>query len=793
MPTILLLKSFRDLRRAFAQSLALIVISLLGVSSFIALIGAFRDLGTSYNNAYQQLKFADVTFALNGAPQSAIDQIRQVPGVEAATGRLIIDGGVRVPGSDQSGGETVVQGRVIGIPAAQHPAVNDVLVEQGAYFPSAPAHAVLVESHFADVYGLKPGGTITAIIGGQPVQLQIAGIVASPEYLIVSSSRQDAIPSARSFGVLFVPLETAQQISARAGQINDVAVRFSPGANGSQTLNQIQSVLAPYGITSTTLRKDQPSNAALHLDLDGYREIAILMPGLILLVAAASLYVMLGRQIRSQEPQIGLMKALGYRTRTIELHYLATAVGIALAGALLGILLGIPLERALTSAYATELGIPLVQTRIYPEILGLGVLLSVVAGVLGAWGPTRQVARLEPASAMRPSPAATGISGRAAFFERLAWLPVWMRLSIRNVLRGRRRTLTTGLGVIFAFVLVLADWSLIDSMSAVTNRHFNVVERWDQTVVLSSIEPSGVQQQIAAIDGVTKVEPILQLPTTVRANGQEQQIQLTALPQGQALHQLQLPSGIDEGAALGNGQIVLTSAIAHALKVRPGDQVTITNQFGDRQLQISATVDELLSSVGYVSLSEAQAWTGRSDNPINGAYLSIAPGREQQVRSALYNVPGVASVQTKSTLKSDWSSLMGLFYALTGAILAFAVVMAFALLFNTMTVNVLERQRELATMRAVGAGGKTIGLLLSAESVILWLLATIPGLVAGWWVALQMGNAFQSDLFSFPIVINPITYAATTAGILATMIVAAIPAIRRVNRLNLAEATKAVS
>ena len=61
---------FRDLRRAFAQSLALIVISLLGVSSFIALIGAFRDLGTSYNNAYQQLKFADVTFALNGAPQA---------------------------------------------------------------------------------------------------------------------------------------------------------------------------------------------------------------------------------------------------------------------------------------------------------------------------------------------------------------------------------------------------------------------------------------------------------------------------------------------------------------------------------------------------------------------------------------------------------------------------------------------------------------------------------------------------------------------------------------------------
>src|SRR6185312_3665804 len=121
------------------------------------------------------------------------------------------------------------------------------------------------------------------------------------------------------------------------------------------------------------------------------REISFLMPGLILLVAAASLYVMLGRQIRAQQSQIGLMKALGYRTRTIELHYLITASGIALIGALLGIVIGIPLERGLTSAYASELGIPLVQTHIYVELLALGIVLSLAAALFGAWGPTRQV------------------------------------------------------------------------------------------------------------------------------------------------------------------------------------------------------------------------------------------------------------------------------------------------------------------------------------------------------------------------------------------------------------------
>ncbi|HEX7102825.1 MAG TPA: FtsX-like permease family protein, partial [Nitrolancea sp.] len=164
----------------------------------------------------------------------------------------------------------------------------------------------------------------------------------------------------------------------------------------------------------------------------------------------------------------------------------------------------------------------------------------------------------------------------------------------------------------------------------------------------------------------------------------------------------------------------------------------------------------------------------------------------KQAQAALYNVPGVAAVQLKSVQQGDWQSLMGLFYTIIGTIMLFAVVMAFALLFNTMTVNVLEREREFATMRALGTGRGTIGLLLSTESVILWALATTPGWLLGYWVARQMGSAFQSDLFAFPVVVNPLTYLITALAVLLTMLLAALPALRRVTHLNLAEATRMV-
>ena len=127
-----------------------------------------------------------------------------------------------------------------------------------------------------------------------------------------------------------------------------------------------------------------------------------------------------------------------------------------------------------------------------------------------------------------------------------------------------------------------------------------------------------------------------------------------------------------------------------------------------------------------------------------------------------------------------------------GTILAFAVIMAFALLFNTMTVNVLEREREFATMRAVGTGRRTIGLLLSTESVVLWLLAAIPGLLAasgspGRWAERSSRTSSRfSSCSATDLCGNGRRHS-------VTMILAAIPAIRRINRLNLAESTKMLS
>lgn len=788
----ILLKTLRDLRASWAQTIALVVIVMLGVASFGAAVAAYRDLDTSYNRTYDSLLFADVTFAVGGAPQSVVAEIRQIEGVEAVAGRLVVDTGLELP---ERGGEVLdpIRARLIGLPAPQRAEVNDILVLEGRYLGSPDEAAILLDTHFAEYFGVGPGDTVSPILGGTPVELPVVGVVASPEYLMPNPSKQEIIPSARSFGVFFLPLEVLQERLGAAGTVNDIAVRLQKGADEPAVVKRVQDRLAPFGLTATTLRVDQPSNAGLTADVEQFRDAAYLMPTVILLVAAISVYVMLGRQVRAQTPHVGLMKALGYSDRAVRGHFLLYALVIGVIGSAAGALLGLPLGSWITKAYAAELGIPIVEARFYPDLILGGAALSLGATILAAVVPARGAARLLPAQAMRFDPAIAQVKGRTSLVEKIVRLPLMLRLPIRSVFRVRHRSLTTALGVVFAYVLVLMVWGLMDSIDFFFTQSFSTIERWDMSVSFSSLQPPALREAILRWDGVKVAEPILQVPATIKTGSLSEDLLLTAFDPAQEMHVLQLPPGTTAPEALGGGRLVIAAGLAELLNLSEGDHVTLNTPFGAEEFVLGPTTREMMNAVAYLSMEEARERLHAPVVPYNGLYLAVDGALSGQIKRDLYRLPGATAVQRKADLESDIRGFLGLIYLLTGIMMAVAVAMAFALLFNAMTVSVLERRREFATMRSIGSGTCRIAALLFAENLILWLVTLAPGLLLGHWMALQVGRAFSADLFTFPIAVAPSSYVFTAAGILLTMLLATLPAIRQVSRLNLAEATKVLA
>jgi len=786
MPRTLWRKTLRDLRASWAQSLALVVIVALGIASYVALTGAYRDLGSSYQHTYDALNFADVTFRVRSAPRSAAETLAAVEGVAAVTPRLVLDTGYLLPD------DTPIRARLIGLDARAQPAVNQVHLLEGDFLSPDDPTGVLVESHFAKAYDLHPGDEVTPLIQGQKQRFTVRGVVASPEYLIVSPSRQEVLSSARTFGVFFVPLDELQRLTHTQGKVNEFCVLFQPGANAARVVEDARRVLASYGLEATTLAEDQPSHAALKMDLDGYRGISTAMPALILLVAALSLYVMLGRMVRAQRAQIGLMKALGYSTQHVTGHYLAFALIIGVSGALLGAALGVLIAGRITSAYATELGIPLMQRKLYPDLLLEGVLVSMVLTILAGTGPTRTMARLRPAQAMRKDPTEALASGRRSVLERMLPrdLPLILRLPLRNVFRSPRRAFSTWISIVFAGMLVLMSWGMLDSMNYLLDRTFHTVEQWDAMVTFSQPQTEATRDQITRWEGVQDVVPALIFPVTLKTNDQRKDVLLTALPADQTMHHWLLLDQRSPAEALRDNGLMLTPRFAQQLGLHVGDTVTVSTSFGDHSVVLRGLVQEIYGTNAFVSLDTAEVWLPTPMPVYTAFYIKADAARLPALKKDLFRLPAAASVTLKQDMRRDWESLMGLFYLFVGFLLIFALGMASAVLFNAMTVNVLERERELATMRAVGASMKRIAAMLSLENIILWALAIVPGLWLGWYVTDTMMQTFSSELFSMEGYIYPRSYVLTALGVLATMLLASYPAIRRVGRLNLAEATK---
>ena len=769
-------KTIRELRASRAQTMALTAVIALGVTIFVAAIGAYRDLATSESTTYDRLNIASAWYRTDATDEALADDLSQRPGVESVEGRLVVDAGVQV-GTDR------VRGRLIGTRVTEPATVNDVAVINGQR-PSSPGD-VLLERTFADRRGLAPGDTIDVLIGGHPVPLRVAATVSTPEYLQVTPDRYELLPAPSSFAVVFVDRTQLQELTGNQGRINELVVRLDDDRASAVTALE-EDLRNRTNVVETVPRAYQASYAALEQDLGSFRALAIAMPTIILLAGVAAMAVMLGRVVRSQRPLIGVMKAVGYSDRTVLSHYLTHAALIGVLGAGVGVLVGSLLSSVITRSYTGEIGVPYTTSTFHPDLAALAAAISLSAVTIAAWRPARSSARLAPALATRIDPAGLDPRGRRSQLERLVPLPLSARLPLRTATRARGRVAGTAGGIAAALVLLVMVLALRDAVDLFVARTFDDLERWDIAVTLDTPRDAATLTAITQAAGVTNASPFLETPARLEAGDRRQDVLLTAIAPDQDLRLLRLDGG-EPTDALASGRIVLTDGLAGDLDVGAGDVVTATTPAGPVALTVGGTSDEPIPSRAYVGLDTVAQLAGA---PVaNGVHLDV-DGDAGAIRSALYDQPGVTAVAVRDEQRADLRSLLSVFDALIAVMLVFAVAMAFAVLFNAMTINVVEREREYATMRAVGARPGLVARLLATEATVLWAIALIPGLLLGTWVGARLGDVIAADLFTLEVRATPSSYVIAAAGVFDIALLSLLLPLRRIAQLDLAAATK---
>lgn len=784
---MLWLKAWRDTLAHKGQFLALIVLVSLGITSFVTFQNSYYNLRTSLDSNYRDLNFSDATARVDRAPFSVARSLERLEGIEAARVRTVQDVGAELPNGDQA------TARIVSIADEPRAAVNAVYLQAGRHPRPDARNEVLLHSKFSIETGVGVNDFLTLRIGGERRHVRVVGLATDPEYFYPLRSTGD-LPSPGEFAVVYATERVVQDLFGTAGSGNDVAVK-APSIDSDDLVELLEDELAPYGVTEVVPRIDQTSYSTMESELDQNRTLARTLPVLVLVISSLSLFIALSRMVTAQRGEIGLAKALGYSDSQILLHYLSYGLIIATAGSVLGVVFGVLGAGGFAATYATLLGMPILENSFYPGTAAIAVGIAVASCLLAAIVPALNSARLAPAIAMHSDPNKSLVGGRVPLVERLLGpiLPrsFTVRIPLRNVFRARRRSVYTIFGIAFAMILSVATVAMFDSMDYLMEDTFENAERWDIMVAFDQPVGEARATEVRRLEGVERVQPALSVPVTISFGDAEEDLVLTAMRPDADFHGFTQPSGADPANALAAGDLVLSSSTAQNLGVSTGTLVQVDSPLANDSipLRVGSTTEEALGQPAYVSfdiMCELIGMPGR----YNVMYLDADSNAAERIQDELYDMSGVASVQIKATLTEKLEALLASFDYFGTIMLIFGGALAFVVIFTTFSANVSERSREIATMRTIGEDNLRLTIMITLEN----LLLAVFGLPLGVWLGIlsteAMFRSFSTDAYTITAYIYPESIVRICLLMLLVLLLSEIPPVRRIFRLDLAEATK---
>jgi putative ABC transport system permease protein len=778
-------KLLRDLWHLRGQVGAIALVVACGVAVVVTTRSAYESLALSQSSYYASYRFADVFASLKRAPDALRSRIAAIPGVAAVETRIVAQVTLDVPGLAEP-----AIGRLIGIPERRVPILNDLHLRRGRWLEPGRRDEVLVSEAFAEANRLAPGDTLGAVLHGRWERLRIVGIALSPEY-IYEIQAASLFPDNRRFGVLWVSRDALGPPFQMEGAFDDVALTLAAFANEREVIARLDQLLEPWGGLGAYGREDHVSHRFISDEIRQNRVFGTVVPAIFLGVAAFLLNVVLSRLVATQRDQIAVLKAFGYRDRSIAGHYLGFA-GVAVAlGATLGVLAGLWLGARIHEMYVMFYRFPVLRFSPGLTVIGAAVGVSALAAVVGALGAVRRVLALAPAEAMRPEPPARFSAGVLERWPAARRLPAAVRMIWRNLARHPVRAGLSVLGTAFAVAILLVGRFFVDAVQTLNDVQFRAVQREDMTLVFHEPLRSDARHAVASLPGVLQAEPFRVAPVRLRFQHVERRVPLFGLAEG---HELRRVIGADGSErTLAPDGVILTEKLAAILGVAPGDRVRVEVLEGERavrELRVAGLVDELLGLNAYLEAGALHRLL-REQSTWSGAFLRVDAQRLPQLNELLKRMPAVAGATSRLAMIQSFEETLARSFAIfTSVLIGFASVIACAVVYNAARIALSERGRELASLRVLGFTRGEVATLLLGEQALLTVVAVPIGFAIGRGFCALLSAAYQWELFRIPLVITGRSYVFAVVVVGAAALASTAIVRRRLDRLDLVAVLK---
>lgn len=712
-------------RWRYALMLLAIVVS---VAAFGTVLGARDVLRREMARNYLGTSPAHATLELpGGVDAAALALARLDPDVETAEAGDVLQARARVEGEWRPLLLFVVED-------LRTFRLNRFASQDGG-LPGAEGQA-LIERTATGMLAATTGGRIDVLLpGSAPRQLAVAGLVHDPSLAPAWQERA---------GYAYVDAATLRGAWPGTG-LHELRVRWRDTpetmdriqAKAEQLAARLQAAGHPVDEVRVPPPRQHPHQRQMETVLFMLLAFAALALVLSAVLVANALAALLARQTR----EIAVLKTLGARAGQLAWLY-AALVG---ALGLVAWLVAMPLARLAAGGFAgavgTLLNLSLASDHPAPWVFGAQGLAAVVVPLALATGPIGRACRTR----IREAIDQRGVAGQR--FRRLSarWPAVW-----RNIARRPARlALTVGLlaaaGAMFMTALnVSSSWELtIDKVYA--TRHYDVELRAARAI------PSAEAARIATMPGIRAVET---WGFAEAAFARPQGIDVSHAYPDRG-HGSFAVMGVPPAAAMvsfpvlqgrwlragdkADGVVLNHAALAQQPHLRLGDPVRLS--FGGRvsPWRLVGVVEEIgAAGIAYVGRDALAAVAGEAADA-RVLRISTDAGDAQRRQRHIHQIDealtraGVA-VQSARPLSELRTAMGDHIVILIRALVAMAGVMAVVGglgLAASMSVSVVERQRELAVMKTLGAvPARLVRMVMGEAQAVAWVSAGLALLLA---------------------------------------------------------------
>ena len=463
------------------------------------------------------------------------------------------------------------------------------------------------------------------------------------------------------------------------------------------------------------------------------------------------------RMVEEERGLIGTYKALGFTDGEIRRKYMVYALGASVLGAILGDVGGFVILPEILFVFFRVMYVLPTYVLKFEVFKGTLAAMLFIVGIGGAaFVACESELKHVPAHLMRPK---APKEGSRVFLEYIR--PLWKRMSFlnkvtaRNLFRYKKRMIMTVFGIMGCTALLLFGLAIKDSVDALMPLQYENVYGYDLLAATSTDDNKKLISYMGGSEEVTEYLNIQVESVKLKNEYKEsEKVQLMIIPNNADISEyVTLTNENMEPISIRENGIYLTENASRILDLEVGDTAYIQKlDLTQKEVQVTSLVKNYLGNSIYMSQSAYEEVFGEFEP--NGVLANLSDSCMDQIAFSekLAEEDWILSSVSTEELKATFSQAFTLINLVVYVVLVLAACLAFVVLFTLASINISERERELATIKVLGFFDKEVHSYVNKETLILTTMGILIGLPLGTFL-----SSLLTDILDMPSIYFAIT------------------------------------